>query len=147
MKDTHLAQYIVRLRFLWLALSLAVVTTLILVACGGTETTAQPSPTTVPTTAATTASTPVAVVNVKIIEQNGKYGFSPSTLTVKAGTQVVWTNDSDAAHTVTSDKSTFNTTSNLTQNQTFSFIFTTPGTYTYHCNIHTYMTGTITVTS
>ncbi len=41
----------------------------------------------------------------------------------------------------------FSTTSNLTQNQTFMFTFNTAGTFAYHCNIHTYMKATITVTA
>jgi plastocyanin len=64
------------------------------------------------------------------------------------GTQVVWTNTTDAPHTVTSDTAgVFGTTGNLTTNQTFMFTFTTPGTFAYHCNIHPYMKATITVTS
>ena len=68
-----------------------------------------------------------------------------SELKIKAGTQVIWTNDSDAIHTVTSDTLIFNT-NNLATNQVFSVIFTRPGTYPYYCNIHTYMLGTIIVT-
>ncbi len=151
MRNT-LSQFTVRVRFLWVALSLALVATLTLVGCGGTATTpTQPSPTAAqpsPTTAATATSQPSGTVaNVKIVEKNDKYMFDPATLTIKTGTQVVWTNMSDAPHTVTSDNGTFNTSSNLTQNQTFMFTFTTAGTFTYHCNIHPYMKATITVTS
>jgi len=50
--------------------------------------------------------------------------------------------------TVTSDTAgVFNSTSNITQNQTFKFTFSTAGTFPYHCNIHPYMKATITVTS
>jgi plastocyanin len=134
------------------ALSLALVATLTLVACGGTAATPpQPSPTAAqssPTTAATATSQPSGTVaNVKIVEKNEKYMFDPATLTVKKGTQVVWTNMSDAPHTVTSDNATFNTSSNLSENQTFMFTFNTAGTFTYHCNIHPYMKATIMVTS
>ena len=146
------SQFPVRVRFLWAALSLALVATLTLVACGGTATTpTQPSPTAAqpsPTTAATATSQPSGTVaNVKIVEKNDKYMFDPATLTIKTGTQVVWTNMSDAPHTVTSDNGTFNTSSNLSQNQTFMFTFTTAGTFSYPCNIHPYMKATITVTS
>jgi plastocyanin len=139
-------------RLFWVALSLGLITTFIVVACGGTTTTSpSPSPTAgqpSPTTAATATSQPSgAVATVKIVEQNEKYMFEPATLTIKKGTQVVWTNMSDAPHTVTSDNGTFNTSSNLTENQTFMFTFNTAGTFTYHCNIHSYMKATITVTS
>jgi plastocyanin len=142
-----------RTRFLWAALLLAAVLTVILVACGGQTTTATPTATTAPTQAPTAtptpaaSPTPVAIVKVKIVEKNGRYSFQPATLTVKAGTQVIWTNASDAPHTVTSDTNAFTASNDITQNQTFMMIFATPGTFKYHCSIHTYMIATITVTS
>ena|SRR5690348_11115020 len=139
-----LSQFTVRVRFLWVALSLATVATLLLVACGGTS--ATPAPTATAQPSPTPTATPVTAM-VKIVEKNDKYMFDPATLTIKKGTQVVWTNMSDAPHTVTSDTGAFNTTSNLTQNQTFMFTFTTAGTFAYHCNVHPYMKATITVTS
>jgi plastocyanin len=137
----YLPRFLVRVRFLWIALSLATVVTLILAACGESATTTSPTATSQPT--ATTAST---IVKVQIVENNNKYAFDPATLTITKGTQVVWTNMSDAPHTVTSDTNAFATTSNLTQNQTFMFTFNTAGTFAYHCNIHSYMKATITVT-
>ncbi len=131
-----------RVRLFWVALSLATVATLILVACGGGGTTTSPTATSQPT--ATPTST---IVKVQIVENNNKYAFDPATLTITKGTQVVWTNMSDAPHTVTSDSNAFGTTSNLNQNQTFMFTFNTAGTFTYHCNVHPYMKATITVTS
>jgi plastocyanin len=131
-----------RLRFFWMALSVATVATLLLVACGGGGTTPGPTATSQPTATAT-----ATTVKVQIIEQNGKYSFSPAALTITKGTTVEWTNMSDAPHTVTSDTNAFSTTSNLTQNQTFMFTFNTAGTFAYHCNIHTYMKATITVTA
>jgi plastocyanin len=130
-------------------LSLVVGATLILVACGGiaggtTGGTTNTSPSPTPTVA--TSPTPTQVVQVKIIEKNDKYSFDPATVTVPKGAQIVWTNTTDAPHTVTSDTSTFGTTNNLTQNQTFMMIFNTAGTYAYHCEIHPYMKATIIVT-
>ena len=83
-----------------------------------------------------------------MIEKDGNYFFDPASLTIKVGTQVVWTNETDAPHTVTSDTNAFNTPNNLAKNQTFMFIFTKPGTYSYYCNFHpTTMKGTIIVTT
>jgi plastocyanin len=51
-------------------------------------------------------------------------------------------------HTTTSDNgdpASWNQT--LAPGATFSFTFTKPGTYTYHCAIHAFMTGTIIVTA
>jgi plastocyanin len=85
---------------------------------------------------------------VKIVEKNEKYSFEPATLSVKVGTQVVWLNTSDAPHTVTSDTGgALASPDNITPNKTYKFTFTTAGTFPYHCNIHPYMKGTITVTS
>ena len=143
---------------------LALMTTLLIAACGGSSggSTSQaattPAPTTAPTTAPTPApststptqaasTAPTKVVQVKIVEKNNQYSFDPASITVPKGAQVVWTNASDAPHTVTSNDNTFKTPSNLMQNQTFMMVFNTTGTFAYHCAIHTYMKGTITVTS
>jgi plastocyanin len=147
---TYFSTVAKRTRVFWGALSLAIVATLLLAGCGGggTTTTSTPTPAPTATTAQPTPSPTPTVVNVKIVEANNMYSFSPATLSIKVGTQVVWTNTTDAPHTVTSDTAgVFGTTSNLTTNQTFMFTFPTPGTFAYHCNVHPYMKATITVTS
>lgn len=135
-----------RIRLLGVALSFTAVATFLVVACGGTPATpVRPGPTHQAHPTPTSSLTPVAVVTVKILEKGGKYVFEPATLKIKVGTQVIWTNDSNAIHTVTSDTLLFNTNT-LATNQVFPVIFTRPGTYPYYCNIHTYMAGTIIVT-
>ena len=150
-----------RLRLLWVGLVIAAVATVLLAACGGgggtattatpTATTAQPTPTTqpttapTPTTAATTTTAASNTVKVQIIETNNTYSFSPAAITITKGTQVVWTNMSDAPHTVTSDNGAFNASNTLMQNDTFKMTFNTAGTFSYHCSIHTYMKATVTV--
>lgn len=74
------------------------------------------------------------------------FAFSPSSLTIKAGVKVTWTNKDGAAHTVTSDDGTFTSSGNLDTGETYQFTFMTAGTYHYHCAIHPAMKGTITVT-
>jgi plastocyanin len=92
------------------------------------------------------------------------YAFTPATATVKAGTMVKWVNNGATSHTATSDAAgTFDsgtlaapgTTTDpyggmtTTPGGSFSFTFSTPGTYTYHCTFHgslNNMKGTITVT-
>ncbi len=72
------------------------------------------------------------------------FAFSPASLTVSVGTTVTWTNQDPTAHTVTSDDgSSFD--GQLPASGTFSFTFTKPGTYPYHCAIHPNMKGTIVV--
>jgi plastocyanin len=112
---------------------------------GGTNAnTAAPTATAAP---AGTTSSNASVAQVKISETDDRYGFAPATLTVAKGTRVEWSNASDAPHTVTSDSGTTLTSSMINSSGgTFSFTFTQPGTYTYHCTIHPYMKGTIVVT-
>jgi plastocyanin len=134
-------------RFL-MALLLATTIVLLFVACGRASTTqAGPMPTAQATPTPSPSPTPVTVVHVKIAAQGDMYAFVPATLKIKVGTEVIWTNETNAPHTVTSDMGVFNTPNNLEQNQTFMVIFTKPGTYTYYCNFHLYMKGTIIVTA
>ena len=76
------------------------------------------------------------------------FTFSPTTLTVPAGSTVTWTNLDTADHAIASDSgspvSFFS--SSLPQGGTFRFTFTSPGTYSYHCSIHPSMKGTVVVT-
>ncbi len=72
------------------------------------------------------------------------FTFDPPQVTVKAGTTVVWTNDDDIPHTVTSSTLAFKSAA-LDTDQKFSFTFTTPGAYKYFCALHPHMTGTIVV--
>ena len=62
------------------------------------------------------------------------FSFEPKTLTVKAGTTVVWT-DSEGRHTVEADKGAFKSDV-LTAGQTFELKFDKPGKYAYHCGFH-----------
>jgi plastocyanin len=76
------------------------------------------------------------------------FAFSPSTLTVSAGTTIVWKNTTSTPHTVTSnDGKTFDSGNSTPINagDTFSFKFTKVGTFNYHCSFHPSMIGTIVV--
>jgi plastocyanin len=70
--------------------------------------------------------------------------FSPQTLTVSVNTTVKWTNHDAITHTVTSDTNLFSS-GNIAAGSTYSFQFTTPGTFPYHCSIHPDMTATVIV--
>ena len=74
------------------------------------------------------------------------FSFSPVTLSVKTGATVVWTNNDSATHTVTSDAGGILNSPSLSSSQSFSYTFSTPGTFSYHCAIHPMMQGAITVT-
>jgi plastocyanin len=71
--------------------------------------------------------------------------FSPVTLTVSVNTTVKWTNKDPVTHTVTSDTAGLFNSGSIIPGSSYSFQFTSPGTYTYHCTIHTFMTGTVIV--
>ncbi len=73
------------------------------------------------------------------------FTFGPQTLTVKAGTTVTWTNKDDIPHGIASANNAFTKSKALDTNDSYSFTFTTPGTYQYFCYIHPHMTGTVVV--
>ncbi len=106
---------------------------------GGTGA-ATPAPTTAPTG-------PTQAVSM--VSPGGySFAFSPATLTISVGTTVIWTNRTATPHTVTSDDGTsFNSTMNdpIEPSASFTFKFTKPGTYAYHCALHPTMTATIIV--
>jgi len=74
----------------------------------------------------------------------GNFTFNPQRLTVKAGTTVTWTNKDDIPHAVAAVGKEFKSKV-LDTDKSFSFTFTTPGSYTYFCSLHPHMTGTIMV--
>ncbi len=75
------------------------------------------------------------------------FAFSPATLKVKVGTTVTWTNQDTDAHTVTSAGSGGPLHSAaLNAHATYSYTFAKPGTYSYLCTIHPFMTATVEVT-
>ena len=73
------------------------------------------------------------------------FTFSPQKLTVKAGTTVTWTNKDDIPHGIAATGNAFARSNALDTDNSYSFTFTTPGTYQYFCYIHPHMTGTIVV--
>jgi amicyanin len=72
--------------------------------------------------------------------------FSPNPITITVGSTVTWTNRDGAPHTVTADDGSWGSTSTLGQGGTYSHVFASPGSYTYHCAIHPFMKGTVVVT-
>jgi plastocyanin len=78
----------------------------------------------------------------EVLINNSK--FSPTTLTVSVGTTVTWTNKESMTHTVTSDNNIFSS-GNMGKGDTFTYTFSTVGTFPYHCIFHSGMTGTVVV--
>ena len=75
------------------------------------------------------------------------FAFAPAALVVKVGTTVTWTNRDTDAHTVTSQGGNGGPLASaaLSTGQSYSYTFTKPGTYSYLCTIHPFMTATVTV--
>lgn len=69
-------------------------------------------------------------------------GFVPTTVTVKRGTEITWTNRDIVPHTVTGQGWGI---SNLAPGQEYKHRFDTTGSFDYRCTIHTTMQGTINV--
>jgi plastocyanin len=81
-----------------------------------------------------------------MIEKGGS-GFMFATTPVKAGATVTVRNKTAVQHTVSAD--TTSAGFDVTVDPGKTVTFTAPakaGAYKFHCNIHTYMTGTLTVT-
>jgi plastocyanin len=104
---------------------------IIAAACNGTGPSAYGAP-------ASTAATATNAATIK------GFSFQPDVLKVKVGAKVTWTNDDTVAHTVTADTNSF-ASGNLQPGGSFSFTFTRPGTYAYHCSIHPSMHGSVVV--
>ena len=109
---------------------------------------------TIPTVGATASN------NTIVVMLNSAY--LPAQLTITAGTTVTWINKDSIGHTVTegdpnspkqpalrafdsSGEAGSGKAALLEPGQSWSYTFTTPGTYNYYCIVHPYMTGQITV--
>ena len=105
----------------------------------------------------TTNGTPVSIFDAHPLCSQvtpANCGFSPSTLTVKIGTNntVTWTNNGGQAHTVTSNQTangslpSFNS-NGINANQQYTFTFTQAGTYHYYCEYHVWMEAVVVVSA
>ena len=71
--------------------------------------------------------------------------YSPTEISVAAGSEITWTNDDKAPHTVTFDDEGVDSSEELKTGDTFSTTFDEAGTYAYTCAIHPDMKATVTV--
>jgi len=115
------------------------------VAAAGQSTTTGTTASTQTSSSTPTGSVGVAINSGSALNTTSTY-FSPSTITVVIGVNstVIWTNDDSAEHTVTATNNSFNS-GYIQPGQSFTYTFTTPGTYTYYCTIHPWMKGTVIV--
>ncbi|HET9095843.1 MAG TPA: cupredoxin family copper-binding protein [Candidatus Baltobacteraceae bacterium] len=72
------------------------------------------------------------------------FKFKPATVTITAGQSVRFVNRDQEAHTVTASDNSFDS-AGLDTAGTWTHTFARPGRYTYYCELHPYMKGTIIV--
>lgn len=86
---------------------------------------------------------------VQIVEPSPNFrswAFRPTAITVAVGDTITWTNTGGAPHTVTALDKTFDSGS-MAPRADFSWKATAPGTYSYICTFHPWMTGSVVVTA
>lgn len=69
-------------------------------------------------------------------------GMVPTSITVKKGTEITWTNRDNQVHTVTGSGID---SGNLQPNASWSKKFDAVGSFDYHCGVHPVMQGTVNV--
>jgi plastocyanin len=77
---------------------------------------------------------------VKIVE----FTYQPDPVTVQTGGKVIWQNEDMAPHTATADDGSFDT-GTLEQGKLKAETFKEAGTFTYFCEIHPDMKGSVEV--
>jgi plastocyanin len=85
---------------------------------------------------------PVGPTQIRPTIQN--FAISPNPITLALGSTVTWTNLDGVAHIVTADDGSWGS-GTLGQGGTYSHVFTSPGSHTYHCAIPPFMKGTVVV--
>jgi plastocyanin len=87
-------------------------------------------------------STPCAPATAEATIAN--FAYLPDPLEVPVGGTIRWTNLDTVAHTVTAQDRAW-TSANLTQGETYTRTFSTPGTFNYFCEPHPFMQATVNV--
>ena len=77
---------------------------------------------------------------VEIVE----FSYQPDPVVVQAGGKVIWQNEDTAPHTATADDGSFDT-GTIEKGKLGSETFKEAGTFTYFCEIHPTMHGTVEV--
>jgi plastocyanin len=77
---------------------------------------------------------------VQIVE----FSYEPDPVVIQVGGKVTWQNEDTAPHTATADDGSFDT-GTIEKDKLGSATFKEPGTFTYHCEIHPTMHGTVEV--
>lgn len=90
------------------------------------------------------AQTPAVLDGDEVTIRIKDFDFSPLDATISVGTTVTWLNEDKAPHDATDNDDAW-ATDVLGEGDSGSVTFDTPGRYEYHCSIHPYMKGAISV--
>jgi plastocyanin len=87
-------------------------------------------------------SSPSLAADIRITISN--FAFTPEQTTVAPGTKVMFKNGDDTIHSVLADDGSFHSQA-LDSGDEFSVTFVKAGVFAYHCGLHPFMQGKITV--
>jgi plastocyanin len=124
----------------------AAIALVVLAACGGNAATQPPAGGTPPagaTATATAAAIECGAAGTGTAATIANFAFAPNPVTVSSGGTITWTNNDSTAHTVTFDSGP--DCKNVAAAASVTVKFNAPGSYPYHCTIHSSMKGTVTV--
>jgi len=82
----------------------------------------------------------VRAAKVRIVE----FFYDPDPVTIQVGGKVIWQNEDPEPHTATADEGSFDT-GTIEEGKIKSETFKEAGTYSYFCEIHPAMHGTVEV--
>lgn len=88
------------------------------------------------------SSSPSFAADITITISN--FAFTPEEATVGPGTKVIFKNGDDTIHSVLADDGSFHSQA-LDSGDEFSVTFVKRGVFAYHCGLHPFMQGKITV--
>jgi plastocyanin len=130
------------------AAGLALALSIVLAGCGG-ATSQAPSPVPSADASGAPSQSPAAACEPAAVDADfagtvsiKNFTMDPTTVMIKAGEAVAWTNDDAPSHTATMDDVECSTDS-IASGTTAKLKFNVAGTYKYHCRIHASMTGFI----
>lgn len=95
------------------------------------------------TSATQTPSGPAPASSIVITIKN--FSFNPSSTSLKAGGTITWKNADMSTHTATDSSAGGFNSGDITPGSSYKTTISKPGKYSYMCEIHQYMTATITV--
>lgn len=121
-------------------LLVALVLALPLAACGSSSSATSSS--TSKAAGATSAAPAPAAGKLKVSISG--FAYQPVTVTAAVGSRITFINHDATAHTATSNKPAFDT-GTLKPGQSGTVTLKKPGTYTFYCQFHAFMHGTVIV--